>query len=118
QRARDLETALGRHQDIGLIKVGATLSIGNYIAIPLIAQYRERYPNGQVKLEVDNTEQITQRVVNFELDMGMIEGEINNDELEITRWHDDELLIFCAPSHPLASRGMLADTDLVSVDWV
>lgn len=118
QRARDLETALGRHQDIGLIKVGATLSIGNYIAIPLIAQYRERYPNGQVKLEVDNTEQITQRVVNFELDMGMIEGEINNDELEITRWHDDELLIFCAPSHPLASRGVLTDTDLVSVDWV
>ena len=49
ERARELESALRRHQDMGVIKVGATLSIGNYLAIPLISRYRQRFPEGQVK---------------------------------------------------------------------
>lgn len=118
ERARELETVLGRHEEIGLIKVGATLSIGNYLAIALIAQYRQRYPSSQVQLEVDNTEAITHRVAHFELDVGMIEGEIHRPELEVTRWLDDELVVFCAPSHPLARQEAISDADLAANGWL
>lgn len=118
ERARELETVLGRHEEIGLIKVGATLSIGNYLAIALIAQYRQRYPSSQVQLEVDNTEAITHRVAHFELDVGMIEGEIHRPELEVTRWLDDELVVFCAPSHPLARQEEVSDADLETNGWL
>lgn len=118
ERAKDLESALGKHQDMGLIKVGATLSIGNYMAIPLITQYRQRYPQGRVKLEVDNTAQISQRVANFTLDLGMIEGEINNEALLVTRWLDDELVVFCAPTHRLASKKEITDADLSEEPWI
>lgn len=118
ERARELETVLGHHEEIGLIKVGATLSIGNFLAITLIAQYRQRYPNGQVQLEVDNTEAITHRVAHFELDVGMIEGEIHRPELEVTRWLDDELVVFSAPSHPLARQKQVSDADLLASGWL
>ena len=118
ERARELEYALGKHEEVGGLKVGATLSIGNYLAIPMIAQYRERFPRARVTLEVDNTAHISRAVRHFELDVGMIEGEINDPDLEISRWQEDELVVFCGADHPLASKAVLSDQDLVTTQWV
>lgn len=119
ERARELEAALGKHQAIGAIRVGATLSIGNYLAIPMIARYREQFPEGRIYLEVNNTERVTHGVLHFELDVGMIEGEVNHPDLEITRWQDDELVVFASPEHPLVhKKGALTDSDLTSIPWI
>lgn len=118
ERARELEILLGKHQEIGALRVGATLSIGHYLAIPLIARYRKRFPQGRISLSVDNTEHITDKVLHFELDVGLIEGEVNHPELSITRWLGDELVPFSAPGHPLAAKRVLRDSDLVSADWI
>ena len=42
-RAIDLEAGLDRHGEAGSIKIGATLTIGNYLAVELIARYMKRY---------------------------------------------------------------------------
>lgn len=118
ERARELETALGRHMDAGPIKVGATLSIGNYLAVPLIARYMEENPGSRVTLEVENTAIVSQKVLRYELDMGLIEGEINNPDLNISPWRDDELVVFCSPRHPLAGRRELDDEDLQNARWI
>lgn len=117
-RAAELEQSLSRHEEAGAIKVGATLSIGNALCIPLIRQYRQRYPDSSISLEVDNTEHISNRVANFELDVGLIEGEINNPALHITRWREDELVVFCSPAHELASKTSLSQKDLLDANWI
>jgi DNA-binding transcriptional LysR family regulator len=117
-RAHALEQALTAHDGMGTLQVGATLSIGNVLAIPLISQYRQRYPTSRVTLEVANTEQISQKVANFELDIGLIEGEVNNPVLEITRWRDDKLVLFCSPSHLLAKKPELDTQDLRQTGWI
>jgi DNA-binding transcriptional LysR family regulator len=117
-RAQELEQALAAHEGIGALKVGATLSIGNFLCIPLIKQYRQRYPDSRISLEVANTEQISQKVANFELDVGLIEGEINNPVLEISRWRDDRLELFCSPEHPLATKQKLGKADLRGAGWI
>ncbi|MGI1677769.1 MAG: LysR family transcriptional regulator [Cellvibrionaceae bacterium] len=117
-RAGDLESAFGRHVDSGPIKVGATLSIGNYLAVPMIAEYMKRYKGGRVTLDVANTATISQKLQKFELDVGLIEGEVNNPDLSITPWRDDELVIFCSKNSPLAKKSQLNDEDLLSADWI
>jgi DNA-binding transcriptional LysR family regulator len=117
-RSQALEQALTAHEGMGILKVGATLSIGNVLAIPLINQYRQRYPTSRVTLEVANTEQISHKVANFELDIGLIEGEVNNPALEITRWRDDELVLFAGPKHVLAKKAELDNHDLSQTGWI
>ncbi|MEY4640504.1 MAG: hypothetical protein RLZZ227_498 [Pseudomonadota bacterium] len=117
-RAQALEQALSAHQGMGALSVGATLSIGNVLAIQLISQYRQRFPTSRVTLEVANTEQISQKVANFELDIGLIEGEINNPALEIIRWRDDKLVLCASPSHVLATQAELDDQDLQESGWI
>lgn len=117
ERARELEVAMGRHSQSGPLKVGATLSIGNYLAVQLMAQYMEE-PGARVSLEVANTAAIVDKVRNFGLDIGLIEGELQHPDLEITRWREDELVAFCAPDHPFAKRRALTDADLVEITWI
>jgi DNA-binding transcriptional LysR family regulator len=118
ERAQALETALGKPMEAGPIKVGATLSIGNYLTVPLIARYMEENPGSRVSLEVANTATVSRKVLRYELDMGLIEGEVNNPDLHISPWRDDELVVFCSPRHPLAKRRQLRDEDLKSARWI
>ncbi|MDY0006041.1 MAG: LysR family transcriptional regulator [Spongiibacteraceae bacterium] len=116
-RARELESALGHDVEAGPLKVGATLSIGNYLAIPLLTRYMADQAS-RVSLEVANTATITHKVAHFVLDVGMIEGELHHPDLTIEAWRDDELVVFCAPGHPLAARRQLSDKDLLEARWI
>jgi DNA-binding transcriptional LysR family regulator len=118
ERARELEQTLAAHRDLGRLKIGATLTIGNYLAAGIMARYMEQQPDTRVQLEVANTAAIAERVLNFELDLGLIEGELNHPDLEMIPWRDDELVVFCAPQHPLAGRKRLSDKDLCAAVWI
>ena len=117
-RAAELEQTLSAHQGIGAIKVGATLSIGNSLCVPLLEKYRRQFPDSHISLDVGNTELISNKVANFELDIGLIEGEINNTALEITRWRDDSLVIFCSKDHPFTRKKWLTHADLLAARWI
>ena len=118
ENARELEGAFERHADVGQLKVGATLSIGNYLAVGIMARYMREQPGAKVVLEVANTATIARKVANFELDLGLIEGEIQQPDLESIPWRDDELQVFCAPGHPFADKRRLGDGDLLEATWI
>ncbi|MFZ5757477.1 MAG: LysR family transcriptional regulator [Pseudomonadota bacterium] len=117
-QAKDLEAALLRHTSAGDLKVGATLTIGNYLAVAIMARYMEAHAGSHVKLDVENTSTIARKVANFELDLGMVEGDLAHPDLEVIPWRRDELVVFCAPDHPLAGRPALTDADLRSAVWL
>ncbi|MEQ5834501.1 LysR family transcriptional regulator [Marinobacter mangrovi] len=117
-RGRELELALDQHTEVGALKVGATLTIGNYLAVGVMARYMRAQPHAKVSLEVANTSTVARRVKDFELDIGLIEGELQSDDLEVIPWRSDELVVFCSPEHPLADRATLTDEDLVQATWV
>ncbi len=117
-QAKALESEFSRHEGMGDLKVGATLTIGNYLAVGMVAKFMAEHPESRVHLEVANTTRIAAKVANFELDVGLLEGEINHSALEITPWLEDELAVFCSPKHPLAQLTALAESDLVNADWI
>ncbi|MFT6372830.1 MAG: DNA-binding transcriptional LysR family regulator [Gammaproteobacteria bacterium] len=117
-QARELELVLQQQAEDGLLQVGASLTIGNYLAVDLVAKYIQLHPDSQIKLQVENSEGIAAKVINFELDIGLIEGEINHPELDVIPWKDDELIVFCAPEHPLAKNNKINDQQLLQAQWV
>ncbi len=117
-QAQDFEAALSTQEGSGALRVGATLTIGNYLAVPMIAVFRERYTQADVALQVANTKTIARQVADFELDLGMIEGEMNHPQLETIHWREDELQVFAAPGHPLAGVSQVSDDQLMSQRWI
>ena len=117
-QAQALEQALDGRAVTGRLRIGATLTIGNYIAVSMIADFRQRFPEADIALHVANTEAIAERVASFELDMGLIEGELQRPDLDIAPWRHDELVVFAAPGHPLANATALSDADLIAMPWI
>jgi DNA-binding transcriptional LysR family regulator len=118
QQALELEGGFAGQADAGQLRVGATLSIGNYLCAPLMARFMREHPGASVALHVANTAEIARCVKNFELDVGLVEGELSDPELEVTRWRRDELVVFCSPNHPFAKRSKLTDSELTSASWI
>jgi DNA-binding transcriptional LysR family regulator len=117
-QARAFEAAMSGDNTMGRLNIGATMTIGNYLAVIMIADFRKHYSGADVVLNVANTESIAAGVAGFKLDMGMIEGEFHHPELETLHWRADELVVFAAPGHPLATGTALSDQDLVSMPWI
>lgn len=117
-QARELEQNLLQHDEVGELKIGATLTIGNYLAIAIMASFMEEHPKARAELDVENTATIARKVKNFELDIGLIEGELQAKEIEVVPWCADELVCFCSPEHPYALKQALTDDDLLQADWI
>ena len=118
ERAVDLEQAFADTGELGHLRVGATLTIGNYLAVKMIAEFREAFPRSDISLTVANTETIAEQVANYELDVGLIEGELRHPDLDIRHWREDDLVVFAAPGHPYAQLSALDDSHLLNTPWV
>lgn len=117
-RAGELEALLRGRTVFGSIRIGATLTIGNYLATLIVADYLRAHPESQVRLEVHNTARIVEQLLNFELDLGLIEGQCRAPELAVETWVGDELVVFCAADHRLAGARLARVEQLAGQPWI
>ena len=52
------------------------------------------------------------------MDVGFIEGFCHAPNLEVIPWQQDELVVFAAPSHPLAQKEQLNEADFADAEWI
>lgn len=117
-RAKEIECLLQGNAGFGNMKIGATLTVGNYLATILVAKFLQEHPESRIKLQVHNTNIIVQQIANYELDLGLIEGDCNHPDIKVQPWIADELVVFCAPSHPLANRLRVTLDQLLQEQWI
>lgn len=116
-RAADIEAMLAGGK-LGPVAVGATMTIGNYLATLIAAEYLRRHPDSRLGLHVANARAVIAQVLNYEIDIALIEGEANDPELVLEPWLDDAMVVFCAPQHPLAAAGVADSETLAAQDWI
>ena len=118
EQAQALEDLLSDNHGFGSLSVGATMTIGNYLATLLIGHFMQQHPSCKVRLQVHNTAQIVQQVASYHLDLGLIEGYYQDSNIIAEPWISEELLVFCAPQHPLAQYGQASLAQLVDEAWI
>jgi DNA-binding transcriptional LysR family regulator len=117
-RAKEIEALLQGHAGFGYMKIGATLTVGNYLTTLLVAKFLQEHPESRIQLQVHNTSTIVQQIVNHELDLGLIEGDTNHPEIEVQQWIADELVVFSAPDHPLVKESHISLEQLLQEPWI
>jgi len=118
-RAQEMEDiAAGDLPGHGRLRIGASLSIGNYLMPQLIGDYLKAYPRAEVSLDVGNTRHVIESVRQFSCDIGFIEGFCHDPDIEVLPWLEDELVIFASAQHPLARHQNVTASDLAASDWI
>ncbi|BDH45172.1 LysR family transcriptional regulator [Salmonella enterica subsp. enterica serovar Choleraesuis] len=101
EQAEDIEQMF--REKMGAIRVSASSTIGNYILPAGLARFHERFPQLPLEINVGNTLDVMTAVLNFDVDVGLIEGPSHHNELITEPFMDDELIVFAAPDSALFS---------------
>ena len=84
------------------LRLGASTTIGNYVLPERVAAHLRAWPNDRIDVRVGNTREIAAAAARMEVDLGLIEGPCHEPDLLVEPWREDELVLVCAPGHPLA----------------
>ncbi len=104
-QARDAEMLFRQG---GALRLGASTTIGNYLLPRLLGAAGTDLPCERV--EIANTDDIAERMLRFELDLGLIEGRALHPDLLMTPWRQDEMVIVAVPG--------FADQTLECLPWI
>ncbi len=88
----------------GRLLVGASHTVGNYVAPPLFGQFHERYPGVRLLLEISPSPRVARRVAEGTLDLGLVEAPVGDPELLVRPFATDELVLIVPPGHRWVGR--------------
>ncbi|PRR71242.1 LysR substrate-binding domain-containing protein [Neomoorella humiferrea] len=92
---RDLNNWKSGHEHL---VVGASSSIGSYALPCTIYSFKEKYPDANIKLLVGNREETIQKLLDKTIDIGLIEGPVDQPGLATRGIAEDELLLIVPPA--------------------
>lgn len=102
---RIMETELhNAHHAVQKYIVGATMTLGGYVIPPILAGYSSMYPRHKVDMRMGNTEEILQKLLQREIDMGFVEGPFDKKRFLHIFFRKDELVLAAAPQNPMAAK--------------
>ena len=96
----------------GKLKIGASTTIGEYIAPYILGAFKNMYPDVELSLEVANSEDIEASIHDTTLDIGLIEGPLIGKDLESIPFLTDHLQLITSTSHPWANLDTISVFEL------
>jgi DNA-binding transcriptional LysR family regulator len=103
----------------GSLNLVASSTIGNYVLPYLITAFKSMHPNVHFNMLVYNTKTAEKLIIDRTVDLGFVEGEVNNEQITTEEWFQDELVLISRPPSTKESeiRCNVA-TDIKKYKWV
>jgi DNA-binding transcriptional LysR family regulator len=96
----------------GLLVVGASATIGIYLLPEVVGEFRKRHPGIKVSLRVGNKRHTIERLLDNELDFGLVAGPVIEPALTAEPYLDDELVVIVSPQHRFAREPIVYPGEL------
>ena len=105
----------------GNLTVGASQTIGTYLLPRVLALFAQNYPQINLKIQVNSTRMIAKNVINREIDLAVVGGEISDKlrkNLTVEHFVEDEFSLIVPKSHPFASKKQITKKDLYHLNFI
>lgn len=102
--AKETEDFLNFESSHPHISVGATPTIGACFMSPIVVKLHEEIPNLVHNVKVLNSSQIIKDLINGTVDIALIEGKVEDPEIESRPVIRDRLVLICSKNHKFMNR--------------
>ena len=104
-RFQELEDAIHRRLARSYaVRVAAIYSVGLHDMSQYVDQFRASVPGAEIELEYMHPDQVYERVLSDQADLGLISFANPGRALTTHPWRSEPMVIACLPSHRLAQR--------------
>jgi DNA-binding transcriptional LysR family regulator len=102
----------------GVLIIGASTTIAEYMLPALLGDFKSKYPEINIRLKVSNTEGVVNMVESNAIDLGVVEGPVNNKNLIVEVCRMDQLVVVTPSHHPLAGPEPVAVHRLAGYPYI
>lgn len=102
----------------GRLLFAASTTPGQYVLPRLLGGFLKQYPEVGVTLRVFDTAEVVEKVESGEAQLGMTGAEVHGARVEYERLGHDDLIMICAPDHPLMANSEVLFADLVEEPFI
>ncbi|MWB93949.1 LysR family transcriptional regulator [Flavobacterium sp. GA093] len=117
-REIDFEMSSFSNERQGLLRLGASTTISQYIISPVLARFHQKQQDIKVNLLNGNTEQIENALINKEIEIGIVEGQSKNQSIKYIPFLKDELVLVCNSKNPLVQQNEISLNDLKAMKFI
>lgn len=108
----EMEAAVKNPESSGILRIGASVTIGTRLLPGWLRQFSSQYPQLQVQGVVKNTREIEGLIARNAIDFGIVEGAVHNRDFEVIPFMEDELVLACGRTHPLYGVEVVSARDV------
>lgn len=102
----------------GVLLLGASTTIAEYMLPALLGDFKAKYPEVSIRLQVANTDGIVTMVENNTIDLGVVEAPVGNKNLVVENCRMDRMVLIVPPNHPLAKKKSVPITELLNYPYI
>lgn len=102
----------------GSISVGASSTIGNYLLPGVITDFKKTHLKIKVHMLVGNTKKVVELLNSGNIDLGLVEGEVSRQKMNVERLTPDELLLIVPSHHPWAKKKEISISELAKEPFI
>jgi DNA-binding transcriptional LysR family regulator len=102
----------------GRLTIGGSTIPGGYILPPILGRFKKAYPEVTVTLIEGDSSGIVQRVVEGDIELGIVGTLVNEPRLVQKKFMDDEMFLFVPADHKWATGGPVTVEDLATEPFV
>ncbi|MDH2206721.1 LysR substrate-binding domain-containing protein [Empedobacter sp. GD03644] len=115
-----IEFEIGQLQEKqkGILRLGASTTIAQYVLPPILAEFRKRFPEIQLSLVIQNSERIEELLGNHKIDVGLIEAQIKNRTFHYFPFMKDEIVLVSRQNHSISTKNNIKLDDLKNIPLV
>jgi DNA-binding transcriptional LysR family regulator len=96
----------------GTLRIAASTTIATYMLPPYLGRFHLRHPNVRIQTTSANTRSVLRMLLEFRVDVALVEGPVLNPRVIVQSWREDELIVIAHPDHPLRTAGHVQVSDL------
>lgn len=96
----------------GNIVIGASTIPGTYILPKVMSGFKEKYPEVAVLMKIANSKEIINRILEHELEIGIVGEKINDKKLEYVDLVKDRIVLVAPHSHKWVRKANITLKDL------
>lgn len=102
----------------GRLSIYASQTIANYWLPPMLAAFHARYPEIDLAVRIGNTQLVAEAIRTGATEIGFVEGDIDEPQMECVPVERDRLILVVAKSHPWNGRASIGRKDWTGTSWV
>ncbi|SDS89983.1 DNA-binding transcriptional regulator, LysR family [Mucilaginibacter mallensis] len=106
----DMNMLVDQHN--GVLHIGASTTVAQYIIPPILAQFHKKFKDIKVLLITGNTEDMEQALLDRNIEIGIIEGISRNPQIKYEEYLQDELVLVSAANNNLIKKVTIKPDEL------